>query len=200
MRKDSTRFFDILFAATGLVCLSPAFLYIAIWIKLTTRGPVFYLQNRVGIDNKDFKLCKFRTMYVDADKKRSLTIGASDDRITGTGTFLRRYKLDELPQLWNVLKGEMSLVGPRPELRKYVELYSIPQKEVLKVRPGITDTASIQFRNENELLAGAHEPEQYYVNHILPTKLELNQHYITNKSSKLYFKIIFCTIHSVWKN
>ena len=120
---------------------------------------------------------------LNADKKRTLTIGIYDDRITSTGAFLRRYKLDELPQLWNVLKGEMSLVGPRPELRKYVELYSNHQKEVLKVRPGITDTASIQFRNENELLANAPEPEQFYIQHILPAKLELNQHYIMNKSS-----------------
>ncbi len=197
MKKDSTRFFNIVFATAGLVCLSPLFVCIASWIKLTSRGPVLYLQNRVGIDNKDFRLCKFRTMYVNADKKRSLTIGTDDDRITGPGAILRRYKLDELPQLWNVLNGEMSLVGPRPELRKYVELYSIHQKEVLKVRPGITDTASIHFRNENELLATAPEPEQFYIRHILPAKLELNQHYIVHKSSALYFKIIFSTIQSV---
>jgi len=176
MRKDSTRIFDIVFALTGLVCLCPLFIIIALWIKLSSKGPVFYLQNRVGTDNKDFKLCKFRTMYVDADKKRSLTVGMRDDRITNTGILLRQYKLDELPQLWNVLKGEMSFVGPRPELRKYVELYSINQKEVLKIKPGITDTASIQFRNENELLANALEPEQYYIQNILPVKIELNQH------------------------
>ena len=199
MRKDSTRIFDIVFALTGLVCLCPLFIIIALWIKLSSKGPVFYLQNRVGTDNKDFKLCKFRTMYVDADKKRSLTVGMRDDRITNTGILLRQYKLDELPQLWNVLKGEMSFVGPRPELRKYVELYSINQKEVLKIKPGITDTASIQFRNENELLANALEPEQYYIQNILPVKIELNQHYITNKSSRLYFKIILTTMNSVWK-
>ena len=199
MRKDSTRIFDIVFALTGLVCLCPLFFIIAIWIKLSSKGPVFYLQNRVGTDNKDFKLCKFRTMYVDADKKGLLTVGIYDNRITNTGAFLRRYKLDELPQLWNVLRGEMSFVGPRPELRKYVELYSNNQKEVLKIKPGITDTASIQFRNENELLANALEPEQYYIQNILPVKIELNQHYITNKSSRLYFKIILNTMHSVWK-
>ena len=138
-------------------------------------------------------------MYVNADKKCPLTVGAWDDRITRTGAFLRRYKLDELPQLWNVLKGEMSLVGPRPELRKYVELYTTDQKAVLQVKPGITDTASIQFRNENELLATAPEPEQFYIQHILPAKLKLNQHYIVNKSSTLYLKIIFSTIQSVWK-
>ncbi len=119
--------------------------------------------------------------------------------LQAAGTFLRRYKLDELPQLWNVLKGEMSLVGPRPELRKYVEVYSTHQKEVLKVRPGITDIASIQFRKENELLANTPEPEQFYIQHILPAKLELNQYYIINKSIMLYFKIIFSTIYSVWK-
>jgi lipopolysaccharide/colanic/teichoic acid biosynthesis glycosyltransferase len=138
-------------------------------------------------------------MYLDADKKRSLTIGARDDRITGTGAFLRRYKLDELPQLWNVLKGQMSIVGPRPELRKYVALYSAEQRRVLQVKPGITDTASIQFRNENELLAQAAEPEQYYIQHVLPAKLQLNQHYISNKSALLYFKIILGTIQSVWR-
>ena len=199
MIKDSTRIFDIVFAMVGLICLWPIFIVIAIWIKLNSKGPVFYLQNRVGINNLDFELCKFRTMYMDADKKRSLTIGTRDDRITSIGAILRRYKLDELPQLWNVLKGEMSFVGPRPELRKYVELYSNHQKEVLKVKPGITDTASIQFRNENDLLANASEPEQYYIQHILPAKLELNQHYITNKSSILYLRIIITTINSVWK-
>lgn len=199
MKKDSTRFFDIVFATAGLVCLSPLFAGIAIWIKLTSKGPVLYLQNRVGANNKDFKLCKFRTMYIDADKKRSLTVGKDDDRITRNGALLRRYKLDELPQLWNVLKGEMSLVGPRPELRKYVEMYNAHQKAVLKVKPGITDTASILFRNENELLANTPEPEQFYIKNILPAKLELNQHYIVNKSSSLYFKIIFNTIHSIWK-
>src|SRR3982751_1178093 len=168
MRKDSTRIFDIVIATAGLLCLSPFFASIAIWIKLTSKGPVFFLQNRVGIYDEDFKLYKFRTMYLNADKKRTLTIGTHDDRITSAGVLLRRYKLDELPQLWNVLKGEMSLVGPRPELRKYVELYSTHQKEVLKVRPGITDMASIQFRNENELLANAPDPEQFYMQHILP--------------------------------
>jgi len=199
MKKDSTRIFDIVLAAVGLLCLTPLLVSIAVWIKLTSRGPVFYLQNRVGINDKDFKLCKFRTMYVGADRKRTLTVGRCDERITRTGVVLRRYKLDELPQLWNVLKGDMSLVGPRPELRKYVELYSSYQKEVLKIKPGITDTASIQFRNENELLANVPEPEQYYIRHILPAKLELNQQYIVNKSSTLYFRIILTTLHSVWK-
>lgn len=199
MLKDSTRIFDIVFAVIGLLWLSPFFVCIAIWIKFTSDGPVFFLQNRVGTNNKDFRLCKFRTMYVNADKKSSLTIGAGDDRITNTGTFLRRYKLDELPQLWNVLKGEMSIVGPRPELRKYVDMYSEHQKEVLKVKPGITDTASIQFCNENELLANALEAELFYIQHILPAKLELNQHYIVNKSSALYFKIILNTINSIRK-
>jgi lipopolysaccharide/colanic/teichoic acid biosynthesis glycosyltransferase len=199
MRKDSTRMFDIVIATAGLLCLSPLFAGIAVLIKLTSKGPVFFFQYRVGIYNEDFRLYKFRTMYLNADKERTLTIGMHDNRITSTGAFLRRYKLDELPQLWNVLKGEMSLVGPRPELRKYVELYSIHQKEVLKVRPGITDTASIQFRNESELLANAPDPEQFYMQHILPAKLKLNQYYIINKSPKLYFKVIFTTIYSVWK-
>ena len=199
MRKDSTRIFDIIIATTGLLCLSALFPGIAVWIKLTSNGPVFFLQDRVGIYDKDFKLYKFRTMYLNADRKRTLTVGTHDDRITSAGAFLRRYKIDELPQLWNVLKGEMSLVGPRPELRKYVELYSTYQKEVLKVRPGITDLASIKFRNENNLLANAPDPEQFYIQHVLPAKLELNQYYIVNKSSKLYFKIIFTTIYSVWK-
>jgi lipopolysaccharide/colanic/teichoic acid biosynthesis glycosyltransferase len=199
MRKDSIRIFDVVIATAGLLCLSPLLASIAIWIKLTSKGPVFFLQNRVGIYDEDFKLYKFRTMYLNADKKQTLTIGRHDDRITSAGAFLRCYKLDELPQLWNVLKGEMSLVGPRPELRKYVELYNCYQKEVLKVRPGITDMASIQFRNENELLANATDPEQFYIQHILPAKLELSKYYVINKSSKLYFKIILVTLYYVWK-
>ena len=199
MRKDSTRIFDVVIATAGLLCLSPLLASIAIWIKLTSKGPVFFLQNRVGINDEDFNLYKFRTMYLNADKKQTLTIGRHDDRITSAGAFLRFYKLDELPQLWNVLKGEMSLVGPRPELRKYVKLYNSYQKEVLKVRPGITDMASIQFRNENELLANATDPEQFYIQHILPAKLELSKCYVINKSSKLYFKIILVTLYCVWK-
>ena len=199
MSKDNTRVFDIAFSVLGLILMLPVFLCIAIWIKLTSKGPVLFLQGRVGVDEQDFILYKFRTMHNNADKKGPLTVGRSDSRITGAGAVLRRYKLDELPQLWNVLKGEMSLVGPRPELRKYVALYTMQQKETLKIKPGITDTASIQFSNESEILAGVAEPEQFYIQHILPVKLELNKNYIVHKSPSLYFKIILNTLYSVLK-
>ncbi len=191
---DSTRFFDVLFSFIGLIVLLPLFIIIAFFIKITSKGPVFYVQYRVGKDEQDFKLIKFRSMKVDADKKRSLTIGGRDDRITVVGYFLRRFKLDELPQLINVLKGEMSIVGPRPELRKYVELYSVEQKKVLKVLPGITDRASIAFRNESDLLATTPDPEKFYIEKIIPRKIELNKLYISNKSLSEYFKIIKRTI------
>ncbi len=195
--KDNTRLYDILLALAGLLLLLPVFIAIAFWIKINSKGPVLYLQLRVGEEDKDFILCKFRTMHTDADKISPLTVGSSDHRITGAGTVLRKYKLDELPQLWNVLKGEMSLVGPRPELRKYVALYNVQQKETLRIKPGITDTASIHFCNESELLAGVPEPEQFYIQYILPVKLELNKNYIVHKSPSLYFKIILNTIYSV---
>jgi len=188
------RLLDLFFSIVGLMILSPVFIIVALLIKLTSKGPVFYLQNRVGKAGKDFKVYKFRSMYTDADKKGLLTVGGKDNRITKVGFYLRKYKLDELPQLLNVLKGDMSIVGPRPEVRKYVDLYSAEQRKVLSVRPGITDYASIAYRNENDLLAMAPNPEKMYVQEIMPKKIELNFNYINNRSIVEYFKIIFQTI------
>ena len=156
------RLFDITASGLGLLVLSPLFLILAVWIKLDSPGPVFYRQVRVGRGNKDFRLFKFRSMRVGSDKKGLITVGGHDPRVTRSGYYIRKYKLDELPQLINVFIGDMSLVGPRPEVRKYVDLYTSEQLHVLDVRPGITDMASIRYRNENELLEQAADPEQYY--------------------------------------
>lgn len=161
---------------------------------MSSKGPIFYKQTRVGKKLKDFSLYKFRTMHNGADKKGLLTVGGNDNRITKIGYFLRKYKLDELPQLINVLKGEMSIVGPRPEVRKYVNLYSEDQKRTLNVLPGITDHASIRFRNENDLLAMANNPEEFYIKELIPKKIELNSIFINNQTVKEYFIIIAKTI------
>jgi lipopolysaccharide/colanic/teichoic acid biosynthesis glycosyltransferase len=192
------RIFDILFSVLGLIILFPFFIVIALIIICTSRGGVFYTQTRVGKNNKDFTLFKFRTMKMDADKTGLLTVGEKDARITKVGYFLRKYKLDELPQLWNVLKGDMSLVGPRPEVRKYVDLYNEEQKRILEVRPGITDYASIEYVNENQLLAQSDNPEKKYVEEVMPQKLKINLHYLENKSLKIYFKILFLTARSIF--
>jgi len=196
---DATRFFDIAISFSCLIILLPVFLLIAFIIKASSRGPVIFSQKRVGKDDKDFTLYKFRTMQVNAAPQRSLTIGKRDNRVTATGYFLRRYKLDELPQLYNVLKNEMSIVGPRPELRKYVSLYSNTEREILFVKPGITDHASILFRNENELLALQSDPEQYYIETVVPIKIRLNKKYASDKTLKNYFIIILKTIVSVFR-
>ena len=154
------RLFDILCSLTGIFLLTPVFILIALAIIVNSGTPVLYFQVRVGKGNKDFKLFKFRTMYSDAEKKGLLTVGGRDPRITPVGYYLRKFKLDELPQLFNVLIGDMSLVGPRPEVRKYVEMYTPLQKQVLNVKPGITDYASLEYINENELLAKSNDPEQ----------------------------------------
>lgn len=181
------RLFDIFCSSIGLVILSPILLLLALLIKFESKGPVFFLQTRVGLNNKDFNLFKFRSMFMDAEKRGQLTVGMRDPRITRTGYYLRKFKLDEVPQLLNVIKGDMSLVGPRPEVRKYVNLYNTKQMQVLSVRPGITDYASIKFINENELLAQANDPEVFYINEIMPQKLELNISYIEQKG---FFKDI----------
>lgn len=191
---DIIRGFDILFALVGSIILFPFFIVISLLIKLTSKGAVFFRQSRVGKNGKDFKVYKFRSMYINADKKGLLTVGGNDSRVTKVGYYLRRFKLDELPQLINVLKGEMSLVGPRPEVRKYVNLYSNDQQKTLSVLPGITDYASIEYRNENELLAMAENPEELYIREIMPKKIELNFKYINDRSVKQYFKIVIKTI------
>jgi lipopolysaccharide/colanic/teichoic acid biosynthesis glycosyltransferase len=192
------RLFDILFSIIGICLLFPVFIIISIGV-LFSKGPIFYSQIRVGKNNSDFKLLKFRTMRTGSDKKGLLTVGGKDPRITPIGYYLRKYKLDELPQLFNVLIGEMSLVGPRPEVRKYVDMYSEAQKNVLTVRPGITDYASIMFRNENELLAKASEPEKYYIEEIMPEKLRINLEYINNNHLFKDVVIIFQTFWAIVK-
>ncbi|MDD4403099.1 MAG: sugar transferase [Desulfitobacteriaceae bacterium] len=193
------RFFDSLFTILGLIILSPVFLIMAIWIKLDSNGPVFYRQTRVGKNNKDFKLLKFRSMVTDADTKGLITVGSHDPRVTQSGYFIRKYKLDELPQLLNVLIGDMSLVGPRPEVRKYVDLYNETQRKVLSVKPGITDYASIEYIDENEILGKADDTEKVYIEQIMPEKILYNMKYIQNRSVKEYFKIIFLTIGKIVK-
>ena len=192
------RFFDILLSGIGLIVLSPIFFILSIWIKLDTEGPVFYKQNRVGKDNVDFLLFKFRSMVTDADKTGLLiTVGGRDPRVTKSGYFIRKYKLDELPQLINVVWGDMSLVGPRPEVRKYVALYDDEQRKVLTVKPGITDYASIEYIDENKILGESEDPEKTYIEIILPEKIRHNMKYINNKSIKEYFKIILLTITKI---
>jgi lipopolysaccharide/colanic/teichoic acid biosynthesis glycosyltransferase len=166
---------------------------------IDSRGGIFYMQKRVGKNNIDFVLYKFRTMAVNSDKKGLLTIGTRDNRVTKIGYFLRKYKLDELPQLINVLIGNMSIVGPRPEVRKYVEHYNEAQMKVLTVKPGITDFASIKYYNENEILAKSDEPELEYINRILPEKIILNMSFIDQPNIGKYFKIIYQTIIHILK-
>lgn len=188
------RFFDFILSLVGLVVLAPIFIVLAIWIKIDSKGPVFYKQVRVGRNGIDFGLFKFRSMVVDADKKGLITVGGRDPRITRSGYFIRKYKLDELPQLINVLLGDMSLVGPRPEVRKYVDLYTDEQQKVLSVKPGITDYASIEYMDENEILGKSSDPEKTYIEEIMPEKIKYNMKYIQNKNVSEYFKIIFLTL------
>jgi len=195
------RIFDLIFTVPGLIVLLPFFVLIALWIKLDSKGPVFYLQERVGRYGETFKIYKFRTMVKNADKiGGAITIG-DDPRITKSGKFLRKYKIDELPQLINVLKGEMSLVGPRPEVIKYVNLYTSEQKEVLNLMPGITDPASIKYRNENILLAASrdtyeasYDPEQVYIQEIMPDKIRINLEYASRATIFTDFKVVVKTI------
>ena len=191
------RLFDVLFSFIGLILLVPFFIIIALLIVIDSRGGVFYNQIRVGKDNVEFRLLKFRSMQVNADNKGLLTIGGKDSRITRVGYYIRKYKIDELPQLINVLIGNMSLVGPRPEVRKYVDLYTAAQKQVLSIRPGITDYASIEYSNENDLLANAENPEQLYIHQIMPEKLKLNMKYIADKNMLTDFKIILKTLTKI---
>ena len=193
------RFFDILFSLVGIIVLSPILIIIYFLVILESKGGGFYIQKRVGKGGEIFKLYKFRSMSVGADKKGLITVGGSDPRMTRMGFFIRRFKLDELPQLFNVLNGTMSLVGPRPEVQKYVELYTPAQYEVLSVKPGITDYASIEYVDENIILGKAEDPEKIYIDEILPAKIQLNMKYIQNRSLKEYFFIIFLTFWSIVK-
>ncbi len=191
------RLFDILFSTIGLLILSPLFLIIYIIIIIESKGGGFYSQTRVGKNGIPFAIYKFRSMRTDADKHGLITVGGRDPRITRIGYYIRKYKIDELPQLWNVLVGDMSLVGPRPEVQKYVDLYTEEQRKVLSVRPGITDYASIEYVDENILLAKSDDPDRTYIEVVMPAKIKLNMKYINNKSLKEYFKIIFLTLAKI---
>ena len=193
------RLFDIVASGLGLIILSPVLVIVAIWIKLDSRGPVFYRQVRVGRYNKDFRIFKFRSMRVGSDKGSLVTIGGHDPRVTRSGYFIRKFKIDELPQLINVFIGDMSLVGPRPEVRHYVDYWLPEQMRVLDVRPGITDPASIRFRNENELLELADDPEQYYIDVIMQEKIRLYLEYVENSSFGYDIKLIFQTFWVIIK-
>ena len=187
------RLFDIVASGLGLIVLSPIFLILAIWIKLDSKGPVFYRQVRVGRNNKDFRIFKFRSMRVGADKGSLVTIGGRDPRVTKSGYWIRKFKLDELPQLINVFIGDMSLVGPRPEVRHYVDYWTPEQMYVLDVRPGITDPASIKFRNENELMEQAEDPEKYYIEVIMQEKIKLYLEYVEKHNFFYDLGLIFKT-------
>ena len=191
------RLFDIVASGLGLLVLSPLSLIIAIWIKLDSKGPVFYGQVRVGWHNKDFRIFKFRSMRVGSDKGSLVTIGGRDPRVTRSGYWIRKFKLDELPQLINVFIGDMSLVGPRPEVRHYVDYWTPEQMHVLDVRPGITDPASIKFRNENELMEKADDPEKYYIEVIMQEKLKLYLEYVNNHSFWGDIGLIFKTFWTI---
>ncbi|WP_294155480.1 sugar transferase [uncultured Clostridium sp.] len=194
LNKFIKRIFDMICSGLGLIVLSPFLIFVAIRIKMGSDGPVFFKQIRVGKNGKEFKILKFRTMVVNAEKLgRQITVG-NDNRITKIGAFLRKYKIDELPQLINVFKGDMSLVGPRPEVPRYVNMYTEEQRKVLDVKPGITDLASIRYRDENELLGKAENPDEFYINTIMPDKLALNMEYINKSNVFLDIYIILQTI------
>ena len=193
------RLFDIVASGLGLIVLSPLFLILAIWIKLDSKGPVFYRQVRVGYKNKDFRIFKFRSMRVGADKGSLVTIGGHDPRVTRSGYFIRKFKFDELPQLINVFLGDMSLVGPRPEVRHYVDYWTPEQMHVLDVRPGITDPASIKFWNENELMEKAEDPEKYYIEVIMQEKIKLYLEYVEKHSFFYDLGLIFKTFWVIVK-
>ena len=187
------RLFDIVVALFFIILLLPFMLIMAMAVAVDSRGGIFYRQLRVGKNNKDFYLLKFRTMQVNADRKGLLTVGSRDPRVTRVGYYLRKYKLDELPQMFNVLAGQMSMVGPRPEVRKYVELYNEEQSKILFVKPGITDYASIEYFNESDLLAKSSNPEETYIREIMPAKLEINKKYIADQSLLVDLSILFKT-------
>ncbi len=190
------RIFDLFFAIFGIIVLSPFLIIIAILIKLDSKGSVFFKQTRITKDSKEFQIYKFRTMRENTEGNKQITVG-NDNRITKIGSFLRKTKLDELPQFINILKGEMSFVGPRPEVPKYVALYTDEQKEILKIRAGITDYASIYFSNESEILGEQENPEEFYIKKIMPYKIELNKKYLKEIGIITDIKLIFLTIFKI---
>ncbi|GAA3641712.1 sugar transferase [Flavivirga jejuensis] len=191
------RSFDVILSVIGLFVLAPFLILIAVLIKLDSKGPVLFVQGRVGRNNIDFNIFKFRTMHVLSQKKGLLTLGNNDSRITKVGYLLRRYKIDEFPQLINILKGDMSFVGPRPELRYYVNFYNEDDMRIFSVRPGITGLASLKYRNEVELLKAAKNPEDFFINTIIPDKLKYNKEYIRKRHFFFDLKLIFITIIKV---
>jgi lipopolysaccharide/colanic/teichoic acid biosynthesis glycosyltransferase len=192
------RILDVLVSIAALLILSPLLIILSAWVKFGSAGPVFYRQVRVGLYGKDFRIFKFRTMFTGSDRAGLITVGGRDPRITPSGYVLRKYKLDELPQLINVLTGDMSLVGPRPEVRKYVDMYSPEQLRVLEVRPGITDYASIEYSDENEILGKAADPDKEYIEVIMPAKLKLNLRYIDEQSLMTDLKILLMTVRKIF--
>jgi len=174
------RIFDIFLSLIILIIFLPIGSFIALWILLESKGGIFYFQERIGQFGVPFQLWKFRTMKINSDKLGKLTVGMKDPRITKSGYILRKYKLDEFPQFMNVLIGNMSIVGPRPEVKEYVDLYSNSQRQILKVKPGITDIASLEYFKENELLGKSEDPHKTYVEEIMPAKIELNKKYLEN--------------------
>ncbi|MEO6169245.1 MAG: sugar transferase [Chitinophagales bacterium] len=194
----SKRIFDTIIVAVALVLLSPLFLLIGFAVILDSPGPVFFHQKRVGLHQKVFSMFKFRTMHPGADQKGLLTIGNEDSRITRTGKFLRRYKLDELPQLINVLIGNMSLVGPRPEVQRYVDLYNSEQLKVFLVKPGITDPVSLQYFNENEIMSHYADPEEGYIKEVMPQKLRLNLEYLQHRNFSGDIRILLKTVARIF--
>lgn len=191
------RLFDIIASGLGLIVLSPLFAVLGVWIKTDSKGPVFYRQTRVGRNNRDFRLYKFRSMRPDSDKLGLITVGGHDPRVTRSGYYIRKYKLDEFPQLINVFIGDMSLVGPRPEVRKYVDMYTPEQMRVLSVRPGITSLASIRYRNENDILAAAEDPDRCYIEKVMPDKLAVDLEYVDRATLWNDIKLIFSTFREI---
>jgi lipopolysaccharide/colanic/teichoic acid biosynthesis glycosyltransferase len=187
------RIFDIIVSLVILLIFLPFGILIGLWIALESKGGIFYRQERIGKNGVPFYMLKLRSMNVNADKEGKLTVGMRDPRITNSGAFIRKFKLDEFPQFINVLKGEMSIVGPRPEVKEYVDLYSEEQREILTVLPGITDYASIEYFKENELLGNANDPVQTYVNEIMPAKIELNKKYLSNPGLSQDLRIMWKT-------
>jgi len=187
------RIFDIVVSIIILLIFLPFGIIVSLAILFESRGGVFYFQERIGKNGIPFKLWKFRSMRKDSDKSGKLTVGMRDSRITRSGIFIRKYKLDEFPQFINVLKGEMSIVGPRPEVKEYVDLYTAEQRQVLNVKPGITDLASLEYFKENELLGNSEDPEKTYIEEIMPAKIELNKKYISNPTIGADIKIMWQT-------
>lgn len=192
------RAFDFVFSAIILLIMAPFMVFLAGLIAITSKGPVFIFQTRIGKNEMPFELVKFRTMKPQSEQQGFLTIGSRDQRVTGIGYYLRKYKLDELPQFWNVLKGEMSIVGPRPEVKKYVNFYSMEQKSIFAFKPGISDVSSLLFWNESELLAQQKDPESYYIQQILPQKLSLSLNYQKTATFFSDLGIIFKTIQNLF--